>query len=67
MIWLILYIIGYIGSYYIGRKLFRKSYKENYAWIDVYYILLSSIFIVIQPLLYLTHMDIKLTKPPKWL
>lgn len=70
MIWLILYIIGYIGSYYCGRHLFR-NYNTNtdpYAWKHVILISIGSLFIVFLPItLLMAYIDKKSSKPPKWL
>ena len=63
---LLIYLIGFILTYYLTRKFFRKELKEKYSWANVFMaIILSSISFVglyIIAIIYLHD-----TKPPKFL
>lgn len=63
---LLIYLIGFILTYYLTRKFFRKELKEKYSWSNVFIaILFSSISFIglfIIAIIYLSD-----TKPPKFL
>ncbi len=63
---LLIYLIGYILTYYLTRKFFRKELKEKYSWGSVSIaMLLSSLSFIglfIIAIIYLHD-----TKPPKFL
>ena len=41
---IIIYLSGYIASYFIARYNRRKNLGENYDWDTIYFLLLFSIF-----------------------
>ena len=63
---LLIYLIGFILTYYLTRKIFRKELKENYSWSSVFIVILfaslSFIGLVILAIVYLSD-----KKPPKFL
>ena len=63
---LLIYLIGFILTYYLARKYFRKELKDRYGWNNVYIVtlfsLLSFIGLYIIAIIYLSD-----TKPPKFL
>lgn len=63
---LLIYLIGFILTYYLTRKFFRKELKEKYSWSSVSMaMLLSSLSFIglfIIAIIYLHD-----TKPPKFL
>ena len=63
---LLIYLIGFILTYYLTRKFFRKELKEKYSWGNVFIAILfaslSFIGLVIIAIIYLHD-----TKPPKFL
>ena len=63
---LLIYLIGFILTYYLTRKFFRKELKENYSWSSVFIVILfaslSFIGLVIIAIVYLSD-----KKPPKFL
>ena len=63
---LIIYLIGFILTYYLTRKFFRKELKEKYSWgnvlIAILFSLISFIGLFIITIIYLHD-----TKPPKFL
>ena len=63
---LIIYLIGFILTYYLTRKFFRKELKEKYSWENVFIaILFSSISFI--GLFIITIIYLYDTKPPKFL
>ena len=63
---LLIYLIGFILTYYLTRKHFRKQLKEEYSWENVFiailFSLISFIGLFIIAIIYLHD-----TKPPKFL
>ena len=63
---LLIYLIGFILTYYLTRKFFRKELKEKYSWSNVFISILFSsmsfIGLFIIAIIYLSD-----TKPPKFL
>lgn len=63
---LLIYLIGFILTYYLTRKHFRKQLKDRYGWNNVYIVTLfaslSFIGLFIIAIIYLSD-----TKPPKFL
>lgn len=63
---LLIYLIGFIITYYLTRKFFRKELKEKYSWGTVFIAILFSsipfIGLFIIAIIYLYD-----TKPPKFL
>lgn len=63
---LLIYLIGYILTYYLTRKFFRKELEEKYSWgtVSIAMLLssLSFIGLFIIAIIYLHD-----TKPPKFL
>ena len=63
---LLIYLIGFILTYYLTRKFFRKELKEKYSWSNVFIAILfaslSFIGLVLITIIYLSD-----TKPPKFL
>lgn len=63
---LLIYLIGFILTYYLTRKFFRKELEEKYSWSNVSIaMLLSSLSFIglfIIAMIYLSN-----TKPPKFL
>lgn len=63
---LLIYLIGFILTYYLTRKFFRKELKEKYSWSNVSIAMLLSslsfIGVFIIAIIYLSD-----TKPPKFL
>ena len=63
---LLIYLIGFILTYYLTRKHFRKQLKEEYSWENVFIAILFSslsfIGLFIIAIIYLHD-----TKPPKFL
>lgn len=63
---LLIYLIGFILTYYLTRKFFRKELKEKYSWSNVFIAILFSsisfIGLVIIAIIYLHD-----TKSPKFL
>lgn len=63
---LLIYLIGFILTYYLTRKFFRKELKEKYSWSNVFIAILfaslSFIGLVLITIIYLHD-----TKPPKFL
>ncbi len=63
---LLIYLIGFILTYYLTRKFFRKELKEKYSWGNVFIAILFSsisfIGLVLIAIIYLSD-----TKPPKFL
>lgn len=63
---LLIYLIGFILTYYLTRKFFRKELKEKYSWSNVFIAILfaslSFIGLVTIAIIYLHD-----TKPPKFL
>jgi len=43
MIYLIIYLIGFIWAYYLGRKIKRKNCPNTYNWGDVFIIVFCSL------------------------
>ncbi len=63
---LIIYLIGFILTYYLTRKFFRKELKAKYSWGNVFIaILFSSISFI--GLFIITIIYLYDTKPPKFL
>ena len=63
---LLIYLIGFILTYYLTRKFFRKELEEKYSWSNVFIAILfaslSFIGLFIIAIVYLSD-----TKPPKFL
>lgn len=63
---LLIYLIGFILTYYLTRKALRKELKEQYSWGQVFIVILFSsvsfIGLFIIAIVYLCD-----TKPPKFL
>lgn len=63
---LLIYLIGFILTYYLTRKFFRKELKEKYSWSNVSIaMLLSSLSFI--GLFIITIIYLHDTKPPKFL
>ena len=63
---LLIYLIGFILTYYLTRKFFRKELKEKYSWGSVSMaMLLSSLSFI--GLFIITIIYLHDTKPPKFL
>ena len=63
---LLIYLIGFILTYYLTRKFFRKELKEKYSWSDVFIsMLLSSISFIGLFIIAIIYLSDK--KPPKFL
>lgn len=69
---LIIYLIGYIWSYYLWRKILREAQKDSYSWSDIFTASIFSIasygsVIAILFSNWAENDDIKEIKPPKFL
>lgn len=69
---LIIYLIGYVLSYYVCRKRFRLAYQDNYSWEIVFWICILSLGSFVTLVMTLTkryrqNIKIKKIKPPKFL
>lgn len=71
---LIIYLIGYVACYFIGKYLVMRAFKfYKWNWEDVMFSLFTSLFswvgIIIHLILFLIHVDKPFLgkKPPKWL
>ena len=63
---LLIYLIGFILTYYLTRKFFRKELKEKYSWSNVFIaILFASLSFI--GLFLITIIYLHDTKPPKFL
>lgn len=70
MIFLIIYLIGFLILFYIYRKYLRKTYGDSYSWKNVFLVIFISLFswfgVIMETILILID-KLDKHKPPKWL
>ena len=68
---IIVYLLGYVASYRMGRKYLRKDFPDSYSWSTIVFILAMSLFSWISftsaAFLHISSVKLPKSKPPEWL